>query len=215
MPEDAEPRIKILIADDHPVVREGLTAMIQRQPDMHVVAEAETGRQATELALLHKPDVVLMDLRMPEMGGVEVTATLRQRLPRCRVIVLTTYDGDQDIVRALQAGARAYLLKDVFRADLLAAIRAVHGGESRIPAAVAQRLAEHIVNPGLTPRELEVLRLMAGGHSNREIARTLFVTESTIKGHVNNIFSKLGVRHRTHAVTLALKRGIISLGDPG
>ncbi len=215
MPEDAEPRIKILIADDHPVVREGLTAMIQRQPDMHVVAEAENGRQATELALLHKPDVVLMDLRMPEMGGVEVTATLRQRLPRCRVIVLTTYDGDQDIVRALQAGARAYLLKDVFRADLLAAIRAVHGGESRIPAAVAQRLAEHIVNPGLTPRELEVLRLMAGGHSNREIARTLFVTESTIKGHVNNIFSKLGVRHRTHAVTLALKRGIISLGDPG
>ncbi len=215
MPEDAEPRIKILIADDHPVVREGLTAMIQRQPDMHVVAEAENGRQATELALLHKPDVVLMDLRMPEMGGVEVTATLRQRVPRCRVIVLTTYDGDQDIVRALQAGARAYLLKDVFRADLLAAIRAVHGGESRIPAAVAQRLAEHIVNPGLTPRELEVLRLMAGGHSNREIARTLFVTESTIKGHVNNIFSKLGVRHRTHAVTLALKRGIISLGDPG
>jgi two-component system NarL family response regulator len=214
MSTSAEQPIKILIADDHPVVREGLTAMIDRQPDMHVVAEAENGRQAVELAVRHEPDIVLMDLRMPEMGGVEVTVKLRQLLPNCRVIVLTTYDGDQDIVRALQSGARAYLLKDTFRAELLAAIRAVHGGESRIPAAVARRLAEHIVNPGLTPRELEVLRLMAAGHSNREIARSLFVTESTIKGHVNNIFGKLGVRHRTHAVTLALQRGIISLDGP-
>ncbi len=206
--------IRILIADDHPVVREGLTAIIERQPDMTVVAEAENGRRAVELALAHEPDVILMDLRMPELSGVEAIARVHARLPGCGLIVLTTYDGDQDIVRALQAGARAYLLKDTFRAELLAAIRAVHSGERRIPPAVARRLAEHVANPGLTPRELEVLRLMAAGHSNRQIARALFVTESTVKGHVNNILGKLGVRHRTHAVTLALKRGIISLGDP-
>lgn len=206
--------IRILIADDHPVVREGLTAIIERQPDMTVVAEAENGRRAVELALAHEPDVILMDLRMPELSGVEAIARVHARLPGCGLIVPTTYDGDQDIVRALQAGARAYLLKDTFRAELLAAIRAVHSGERRIPPAVARRLAEHVANPGLTPRELEVLRLMAAGHSNRQIARALFVTESTVKGHVNNILGKLGVRHRTHAVTLALKRGIISLGDP-
>jgi two-component system NarL family response regulator len=211
--ETSDP-IRILIADDHPVVREGLAAMIERQPDMSVVAEAGTGREAVERALEHRPDIVLMDLRMPELGGVEATVRLRERLPSCQVIVLTTYDGDQEIVRALQAGARAYLLKDTFRADLMSAVRAVHAGERRIPGSVARRLAEHVANPGLTHRELEVLRLMASGGSNREIARALYVTESTIKGHVNNILSKLGVRHRTHAVTVAVRRGIITLPEP-
>lgn len=208
---DEPRRIRIVVADDHPIVREGLAAILGRQPDMEVVGEAETGREAVDLARRLAPDVVLMDLRMPDMNGVEAIAAIHKDQPGSRILVLTVYDGDQQIVRALQAGARAYLLKDTFREDLLEAVRAVAEGKRRIPSEVAQRLAEHVANPGLTARELEVLRLMARGRTNLEIGRSLFITESTVKGHVNGILGKLGVRDRTQAVTTALRRGIVAL----
>lgn len=206
-----EGAIRIMVVDDHPVVREGLAAMIDRQPDMTVVAEASDGRQAIELFNQTTPDVALMDLRLPVMSGVEAIAVIRKQHPAARIIVLTTYDGDEDIYRALQAGAQGYLLKDMFRDELLDAIRAVHRGQRRIPAAVATRLAERMGGHGLTARELEVLELIAKGKSNREIGAHLAISEGTVKGHVNNILSKLAVSDRTQAVTTALQRGIIHL----
>ena len=203
--------IHILVVDDHPIVREGLTAIINRQADMTVVAEAADGEQAVEMFRRHQPDVTLMDLRLPKRSGVEAIAAIRKESPAAHLIVLTTYDGDQDIYRALQAGAQGYLLKDMFREELLDAIRAVHLGKRRIPAAVASRLAERLPGNELTARELEVLRLIAAGNSNREIADALAITEGTVKGHVNNLLSKLGVGDRTQAVTNALQRGIIHL----
>lgn len=208
---ETERPIRIVIADDHPIVREGLAAILGRQSDMEVVGEAKTGREAVELVQLLAPDVVLMDLRMPEMSGVEAIASIHRDRPECGILVLTVYDGDQEIVRALQAGARAYLLKDTYREDLIEAVRAVRGGQRRIPPEVARRLAEYVANPGLTARELDVLRLMARGCANAEIGRSLFITESTVKGHINNILGKLGVRDRTQAVTTALRRGIVTL----
>ena len=203
--------IRILVADDHPVVREGLVALVTRQPDMVVVAEAVDGRELVEKFLQHRPDVALVDLRMPEMDGADALAAIRERLPAARVIVLTTYDDDEDIQRSLRAGAKAYLLKDAPREELLACIKAVHGGLTLIPPAIAAKLAENIGAPPLTPRELEVLGLVADGKSNKEVATTLFITEGTVKSHLIAILRKLDAADRTQAVTLALKRGLLRL----
>jgi DNA-binding NarL/FixJ family response regulator len=203
--------IRILIADDHFVVRMGLSTLINIQDDMSVVAEAANGKQAVEMFRALQPDVTLMDLRMPEMSGVEAIIAIRAQEPDARIIVLTTYDGDEDIYRAFQAGARAYLLKDMHHDDLLGALRAVHQGQRFIPPAIANRLAERIPRSELTTRELEVLKLIVKGMSNREIAATLFITEGTVKIHVNNLLGKLGVSDRTKAATTALQRGIVHL----
>jgi two-component system NarL family response regulator len=200
-----------MIADDHFVVRMGLAAVVNTQSDMSVIAEATTGKQAVEVYREQRPDVVLMDVRMPEMNGIDAIAAIRKDYPEARFIVLTTYDGDEDIYRALQAGARAYLLKDMLRDELVETIRAVYAGQRRIPAEVANRLAERMNRTELTARELEVLRLIAQGKSNKIIAADLSISEGTVKIHVNNILSKLGVSDRTHAATFALQRGIIHL----
>ena len=203
--------IRILIADDHPVVREGLAAMIKRRTDMTVVAEANHGQEAVALFHQHQPDVVLMDLRMPEMDGVEAILTIREQTPEARVIVLTTYDTDEDIYRALRAGAKAYLLKDTPREELLDTIRAVSAGRTRVPSDVAAKLVERVSSEALTAREVDVLRLIVAGNSNREIATLLYISEGTVKTHVNHILMKLGVSDRTQAVTTALRRGLVSL----
>ena len=203
--------LRVIIADDHPIVREGLHAVVSDQPDMIVVGQAATGAEAVDLALSLRPDVVLLDLRMPEQNGVDAIAAIRAGWPEARVLVLTTYDGDEDIYRALQAGAQAYLLKDTPRAELLEAIRAVARGQKRIPPEVAARLVQRIGGPALTEREVDVLRLMAKGGSNKDIGAALHISEGTVKFHVNNILGKLGVDDRTQAVTIALQRGIIHL----
>jgi two-component system NarL family response regulator len=207
--------IRILVVEDHHVVRQGLVALLNTVPDMSVVAEGADGKQAVDLFRQHEPDVTLMDLRMPNMGGVDAVAQIRQDYPAARIIVLTTFDGDEDIYRALQAGARAYLLKGMFGEELMDAIRAVHAGKSRIPAAVAERLANRMGGPGLTPRELDVLRLIVLGNSNKEIGEGLRISEATVKTHINNILSKLGVTDRTQATTTALQRGIVHLDSRG
>ena len=204
--------IRILIADDHLVVRIGLRSMIDTQPDMNVIAEAANGREAVALFRDHQPDVTLIDLRMPVMGGVEAVGVIHEEFPDARIIVLTTYDGDENIYRALQGGARAYLLKDIPREEFLDDIRAVYQGQYCIPPAVAARLAQRIPGPELSARELEVLKLIVEGMSNKEIASALSITESTVKNHVNSILSKLNVKDRTQAATTALRRGIVTLG---
>jgi two-component system NarL family response regulator len=203
--------VRVLIADDHPIVREGLSAVISDQPDMAMAGQAATGAEAVNLVLAQRPDVILMDLRMPELSGVDAIVAIRAQWPEAQVIVLTTYDGDEDIFRALQAGAQAYLLKDTPRAELLEAIRAVARGQKRIPPEVAVRLVERLGGPTLTEREVDVLRLMAQGRSNKLIGAELNISEGTVKFHVNNILGKLGVDDRTQAVTVALQRGIIHL----
>jgi DNA-binding NarL/FixJ family response regulator len=203
--------IRVLVADDHFVVRTGLRAVIDPEPDMEVVAEAGTGEQALQRFRQHRPDVTLMDLRMPVMDGVEATRAIRKESPHARVVVLTTYDGDEDIYRALSAGARAYLLKDTQREELLEVIRAVHAGQRRVPAAIGARLAEAMPRSELTPRELEVLGLVVKGLSNKKIADALSITEGTVKIHVNNILGKMGVADRTEAATAAIRRGIVHL----
>ena len=208
---DQGPSIRILVADDNFLVRLGLGAVLNSESGMTVVADAGNGRQAVEMYRQHNPDIVLMDLRMPLMTGVEATKAIRNEFPGARIIVLTTYDGDEDIYRALQAGARAYLLKDVLREELLSAIRAVHAGQFHIPPAVAARLAERLPLSDLTARELEVLTLIVKGMSNSEIGTALTISTGTVKIHVNNILSKLGVSDRTQAATTALQRGIIHL----
>jgi two-component system NarL family response regulator len=207
----AQSPIRVLVVDDHFVVRMGLTTLINSQPDMTIVGEAANGKQGVELFRLHKPDVTLMDLRMPEMGGVDAISAIREEYPDCRIIVLTTFDGDEDIFRAFQAGARAYLLKDMHHDDLLSAIRAVHQGQRFIPPAIANRLAERMPRSELTARELEVLKLIVKGMSNKEIAAALSITEGTVKIHVNNLLGKMGVSDRTKAATTALQRGIVHL----
>lgn len=202
---------RVVIADDHPVVREGMAAMINRRSDLQVVGEAANGLEAIDLYRREQPDILLIDLRMPEMGGVDAIRILRGEFPQARIIVLTTYDGDEDIYRALQAGAMAYLLKDTPREAVLEAIRAVAGGQKRIPSEIASRLVERLNNPALSERELDVLRLIAAGRSNREIGTALYISEGTVKVHVNSILSKLGVSDRTQAVTTALQRGILHL----
>ncbi len=203
--------IRILIVEDHHVVRQGLVALIKSVDDMEVVAEAADGRQGVDLHRKHRPDVTIMDLRLPVLGGVEAIEEIRKATPNARVIVLTTFDGDENIYRALQAGARGYLLKDMFGEELMDAIRAVHAGKTRIPAVVAQRLAERMRGPELTSREMDVLRLIVGGKSNKEIGGALHISEATVKTHINNLLGKLGVSDRTQAATTAIQRGIVEL----
>ncbi len=203
--------ISVLCVDDHPIVREGLLAVIANEPDMAVVGEAEDGEAAIAKYRAHKPDVVLMDLRMPGMGGVEAVARLRGEFPFARIIILTTYEGDEDIHRALEAGAQAYLLKDMVRKEVVQTIREVHAGARRIPAPVAARLAEHTPRLSLSTRELEVLKHIAKGLRNKEIGAALDIAEDTVKIHVKNIFAKLNVIDRTQAVVVASQRGILHL----
>jgi DNA-binding NarL/FixJ family response regulator len=203
--------IRILSVDDHPIVRGGIAALIASQSDMELVAEASNGGEAVELFREHHPDVTLMDLQMPAMNGIDAMGTIRSEFSGARIIVLTSYAGDVQVVRALKAGARAYLLKGLLRKELLETIRAVHAGQKRIPPQVAAEVAEHTTDDALTSREIDVLRLIAGGNANKEIAAQLSITEETVKGHVRSILAKLGANDRTHAVTLGLKRGIIEL----
>ena len=204
-------RLSVLVVDDHPVVRAGLRAMIDAQPDMETVAEAGNGEQAVDLFRRHQPAITLMDLRMPGMGGVAAIERLHESVPDACILVLTTYDGDEDIYRALHAGARAYLLKDMPREELLQTIRAVHAGAHRLPPEVAARLAERMHQSELTSREIEIVEHIAGGLSNKQIGAALGIGEATVKTHVNNILGKLGANDRTHAVTVALRRGFIHL----
>lgn len=203
--------IRILAVDDHPMLLEGIAALVASQPDMKLVAQASTGREALEQFRRHRPDLTLMDLQMPDMDGIEAMAAICSEFPEARIIVLTTYKGDVQVLRALKAGARAYLLKGLLRKELLETIRAVHGGQKRIPPEVAAELAEHALEGTLTSREIDVLRLIAGGSANKLVADQLSISEETVKGHVKNILGKLGANDRTHAVTIALKRGIIEL----
>lgn len=203
--------IQVLIVDDHSIVRQGLATIINRDPDMTVIAQAEDGQRAIDLFRKHQPDVTLMDLRMPQVGGVEAIAAICAEFKPARIIVLTTYDGDEDIYRGLQAGAQGYLLKDAKPNELLNAIRTVHNGHQYIPPDVGAKLVQRMNNPVLSERELEVLRLMAQGMSNLDIGTALSIGESTVKSHVNRILSKLGVNDRTQAVIIAVKRGIVSL----
>jgi DNA-binding NarL/FixJ family response regulator len=201
--------INIMVVEDHHVVRQGLVALLNGVPRMQVVAETADGAAALALYRKHLPDVVLMDLRLPGMSGVEAIVQIRSQFPQARIIVLTTYDGDEDIHRALDAGARGYLLKGMYGDELMDAIRAVHSGRSRIPAQVAERLAEGMVRPALTDRELDVLREIVSGKSNKKIGKELNISEATVKTHINSILGKLGVTDRTQAVTAAIQRGIV------
>jgi DNA-binding NarL/FixJ family response regulator len=203
--------IRVLTVDDHPLLREGIAALVSNQSDMELVAEACNGREAVEQFRKHHPDITLMDLQMPQMSGIDALGAIRAEFPEARIIVLTTYAGDVQVMRALKAGARAFLLKGLLRKELLETIRAVHAGQKRIPSEVAAELAEHAADDALTAREIGVLQLIAGGNSNKEIAAQLSITEETVKGHVKNILAKLGANDRTHAVTIGLKRGIIDL----
>jgi DNA-binding NarL/FixJ family response regulator len=203
--------IRVLAVDDHPLMREGIATLLAAQPDMKLVAEASNGCEAIEQCRIHRPDVILMDLQMPEMNGVDAMISICSEFPAARIIVLTTYTGDVQVMRALRAGARGYLLKNLLRKELLETIRLVHAGQKRIPPEVASQLAEHATDDSLSAREIEVLRLISGGNANKEIAAQLSITEETVKGHIKNILAKLGANDRTHAVTIGLRRGIIEL----
>lgn len=200
--------IKILVSEDHGIVRQGIVSILSLQKDFEVVAEARDGMESVTLHQSHQPDVTLMDLRMPKLDGVDAITQILQQTPDSQIIILTTYDTDEDIYRGLQAGARGYLLKDADYEDLIDAVRTVHHGSRYIPPKVAQKLAEHLSGSELTDREYEVLELMSKGNSNSEIASALIITEATVKYHTNNIFSKLGVKDRTQAVITAFKRGL-------
>ena len=204
-------RIRILIADDHTVVREGLVSLVKRKSDMVVLAEASNGREAVDLWKQHRPDVTLLDLRMPEMDGVSAIKEIRGLDPNAHIVVLTTYDGDEDIYRAIKAGAKAYLLKDTARDALVDCVRKVHAGETYLPPPLAAKLAERVSGAGLSAREMEVLQRMAAGKSNKEIGAELFISEGTVKSHIKGIFTKLDVVSRTEAVAAATRRGLIQL----
>ena len=206
--------IRVLTVDDHAILREGIAALINAESDMELIAEACNGREAIEMFRLNRPDVTLMDLQMPDLNGIEAIIGIRAEFPNARIVVLTTYTGDVQVLRALKAGARAYLLKGEVHRDLLDTIRAVHAGQKRIPSEVAAELAQHAAEDELTSREIDVLRLIATGNANKEIASQLSIGEETVKSHVTNILSKLGANDRTHAVTIGLKRGIIELRIP-
>lgn len=203
--------IRVLIADDHPVVRNGLARIIEFAEGMSAIAEAETGAEAITLFRQHQPDVTLMDLRMPHIGGVEAITAILQEFSNARIIILTTYDTDEDVYRGLQAGAKGYLFKDTKMAELLNAIRTVHSGQKYIPPAVGAKLLDRLSRPQLTEREKEVLCLIAQGKGTLEIVEALTISESTVKYHINNIFSKLGVSERTQAVLKAIKQGLVSI----
>ncbi|HEX3227318.1 MAG TPA: response regulator transcription factor [Pyrinomonadaceae bacterium] len=208
---DDSKKIRILTVDDHPILRQGISALIQDESDMALVAEAANGLEAIQQFRTHRPDVTLMDLQMPEMNGLDAMIAIRGEFPDARIIVLTTYAGDVQAMRALQAGARAYLLKNSLHKELLDTIRAVHAGRKTISPEVSFQLAEHVAEEALSPAEVRVLSLIAEGNSNKEIAASLSVTEDAVKGQVRNILSKLGANDRTQAVTIAVKRGIIDL----
>lgn len=201
--------IRILVVDDHAIVRTGLVALLNTVDGLSVVGEASDGEQAIQLYRTLKPDVTLMDLRLPKVGGADAITKIREVNPAAKVIVLTTFDGDEDIYRALQAGAKGYLLKGMDAAELTDTIHAVHAGKSKIPSFVAEKLAERMGGPELTTRELEVLRRIVAGRSNKEIGSDLHISEATVKTHINSILSKLGVNDRTQAATSALQRGIV------
>jgi DNA-binding NarL/FixJ family response regulator len=203
--------IRVLAVDDHPLLREGIAALVNAESDMKLVADAANGQDAIEKFRLHQPDVTLMDLQMPALNGIEAIIGIRSEFPNARIIVLTTYTGDVQVLRALKAGARGYVLKGHVHRELLDTIRTVHAGQRRIPPEIAAQLAEHATDEDLTSREIGVLRLVAAGNANKEIAGQLSITEETVKSHVTNILAKLGANDRTHAVTIALKRGIIQL----
>jgi DNA-binding NarL/FixJ family response regulator len=202
-------KIKVLAVDDHPLLREGIAAVINGEPDIELAAQATSGQEAIELFRVHRPDVTLMDLQMPEMNGIEAITAIRSEFPNARFIVLTTYQGDVQALRALKAGAAGYLLKNMLRKELLDTIRIVYSGKRRIPPEIAAELADHVTEDALTDREVEVLKLVATGHSNKVIASRINVSEATVKGHLKNILSKLGANDRTHAVTIATKRGFL------
>jgi DNA-binding NarL/FixJ family response regulator len=203
--------IRILTVDDHALLRNGIAGLVNAEPDMKMIAEAATGVEAIKQFRQHRPDITLMDLQMPDMSGIEAIIGLRSDFPAARIIVLTTYSGDVQVIRALRAGARGFLLKGRVNRELLEVIRAVDAGHRRIPPEIAAELAEHAGEENLSVRELEVLGLVAGGNANKEIAARLTITEETVKSHITKILAKLGANDRTHAVTIGLKRGIIDL----
>jgi len=205
---DSSP-IRILSVDDHPLVRRGIATLIAAESGISLVAEASNGREAIQQFRTHRPDVTLMDMQMPEMNGLDALSAIRNEFPEARIVVLTTYSGDVQVLRALKAGARAYLLKNALHKDLLETIRAVHGGKKTLSPEASYQLAEHATDDALTPAEVAVLRLIAQGNANKQIADQLSITEETVKSRVKNILSKLGANDRTHAATIGLKRGII------
>jgi DNA-binding NarL/FixJ family response regulator len=206
-----QPYIRIFSVDDHPLLREGIAAIINNQPDMQMVAQAATGSEAIQMFRQHLPDVTLLDLRLPDMSGIDVLIAIRSEFPEARVVMLTTFEGDVDIRRALEAGARGYVLKNMPPKDLVEVIRQVNKGRKRIPADVAGHLAEYVGEDDLTAREVEVLRHIASGNRNREIGERLFISEETVKVHIKHIMEKLGASDRTQAVAIAVRRGIIQL----
>jgi DNA-binding NarL/FixJ family response regulator len=210
-PANPDELIRVLCVDDHPLVRKGIASILANESDMRLVAEAENGQAAVELFRTHKPDVTLMDLRMPVLDGIAATKAIRQEFPEARIIALSSYDGDQDIYRALEAGVRGYLLKEMVHTDVLRAIRTVHSGKRLMPPEVGERLTEYFPQIALTPRETEVLTFAARGMGNKEIARNLGAASGTVKMHMQNILGKLGASDRTHAVTIAIQRGILHL----
>lgn len=203
--------IRMLTVDDHPLLRKGIAALVNSEPDIELVAEASNGLEAIEMFRAHRPDITIMDLQMPGMGGIEAINRILSEFPGAKMIVLTTYSGDVQVVRALKAGVQGYILKGNVHRELLETIRAVHAGKKRIPPELAVQLVDHAADDSLTPRELDVLRLIAAGNANKQIADQLSIGEASVKSHVANILSKLGANDRTHAVTIGLKRGIIEL----
>ncbi len=204
-------RIRVFSVDDHPLLQEGLAAIINNQPDMVLIAQASSAQEGIQLFRKHKPDVTLMDLRLPDKSGIDAMIAIRAEFPEARIIMLTTFEGDVEIQRALEAGARGYMLKSMPPKDLVEVIRQVHAGKKRIPPQLAAQLAEHMSDEDLTAREIEVLGQIAGGNRNRDIAEKLFITEETVKVHIKHIMEKLGASDRTQAVAIGLRRGIIEL----
>jgi DNA-binding NarL/FixJ family response regulator len=205
-------RIRVLCADDHPIVRKGIASLLANEPDTVLVGEASNGKEAVDLYRALQPDVTLIDLRMPQLDGIAATRQIRSEFPKANIIALTSYDGDQDIYQALEAGVRGYLLKETVHAEMIRAIRTVHAGKRLVPPEVAERLSEYFPQIALTPREVEVLSFVAQGLANKDIAERLGTASGTIKMHIQNILEKLGAADRTHAVTIAIRRGILHLG---